>query len=219
MKAKVKPSEQIGKPDGRIRHGLLWGLLIVVIVGIVGANLWSLLHKRVEAPKKPASPLSGLAVHNRVPDFALTDQNGHPLTLSALQGKIWVADFIFTSCVAVCPLMTNKMAGLQDEFASVDIYFVSFSVDPERDKPEVLSQYAARYGANPNRWFFLTGEKGAIYRLAQEGFNLAAGTQGTEILHSTRFVLIDRQGQIRGYYDSNENDALQQLRRDIRSLL
>lgn len=225
MKAKIKSQEQIAKPNERLRRGLLWGVLIVVIVGIVGANIWSLLHQKSDAgaesfPRMESTHSSvGLAVHNQVPDFSLTDQSSTPLALSDLRGKIWVADFIFTSCPDACPLMTDKMVRLQEEFARADVYFVSFSVDPERDTPEVLSRYAQRYGANPNKWFFLTGAKEAIYQLAQEGFSLAAGHQGMTILHSSRFVLVDRQGQTRGYYDGNVEGTLQKLRRDIKTLL
>lgn len=219
MDTEVKSPEQHAKSNERVRHGSLWGVLIVVIVGIVSLNIWSTLQRKLTAPETPASPLSSLAVYNRLPDFSLTNQNGVPLTLSDLQGKIWVADFIFTNCVTICPLMTDKMARLQEEFARDAVYFVSFSVDPERDTPEVLSRYAAHYGADLNGWSFLTGEKGAIYQLAHEGFNLSTGHQGSDILHSTRFVLIDRGGRVRGYYDSRNKEVLQQLRHDIRILL
>ena len=115
--------------------------------------------------------------------------------------------------------MTVQMASLQEEFATEDVHFVSFSVDPERDTPEVLLQYASDYGADGSRWAFLTGQKETIYQLAHEGFNLAAGHRGSEILHSTRFVLIDRNQQVRGYYDSRSLGSMQQLRKDIKTLL
>ncbi len=220
MKANSKSSEQVIKTNARVRRGLLWGVLIVVMVGIVVANIWSLLHRRLGAPTNLTAGLSSeLAVHKQVPDFSLTDQSGAPFARSNLRGKIWVADFIFTSCVTSCPLMTDTMAKLQGEFAKEDVYFVSFSVDSERDTPEVLARYANRYGADLNKWSFLTGEKGAIYQLAHEGFSLAAGSQGSEILHSARFALVDRHGQIRGYYDSQNQAVLQKLRRDIKVLL
>jgi protein SCO1/2 len=214
MEAKVQSPEQNPKPRERLRHGLLWGALIAVIVGIVGANIWSSLHQDLGANTE-----SDLAVHRQVPDFSLIDQGGAPIALSNLHGKIWVADFIFTRCVAACPLMTVKMKRLQEEFVESGIYFVSFSVDPEYDTPDVLLRYANRFGVDGNRWFFLTGEKKVIYHLTQEGFGLAIGQQESEILHSARFVLVDHRGQIRGYYDSNEDEALQKLRRDIPQLL
>ena len=206
--------EQNPKPKERLWHGLLWGALIVVILAIVGANIWSSLHQDLGSDSE-----SDLAVHHQVPDFSLIDQRANSIVLSNLKGKIWVANFIFTRCVAACPLMTDKMKKLQEEFAESSVDFVSFSVDPEYDTPDVLFQYANRFGVDGNRWFFLTGDKETIYHLTQEGFGLAIGQQDSEVLHSARFVLVDRRGQIRGYYDSNEDEALQKLRRDIPLLL
>ena len=219
MEARVKSAQQIAKPNERILRTFLWSVLILVIVGIVSANIWSSIHPKSDANSQSTGLPSRLAVHHQLPDFSLTDQHRAPVALATLRGKIWVADFIFTSCVTICPPMTDEMVQLQEEFETEDIHFVSFSVDPERDTPEVLSRYAARYGVDQDRWSFLTGEKNTIYQLAHKGFNLAAGHQGSEILHSTRFVLVDRQGQVRDYYDSRSKGALKQLRRDIKTLL
>ena len=219
MQAKVKSPEQETRPNERILRALLWGVLALVIVGILGANLWSFLHQKSSTTAEVPTALSELAAHKQLPDFSLTDQRGLSFASSDLHGKVWVADFIFTSCGTICPPMTIEMARLQDEFAAEDLHFVSFSVDPERDTPEVLFRYADYYGADGNRWSFLTGQKDAIYQLAQDGFNLAAGHRGSEILHSTRFVLVSRAGQVRGYYDSRSKAHLQQLRQDIQTLL
>ena len=210
MESRANPSEETRKPAERILRPLLWGALGAVIVGIIGAYIWSLLHQN-----SSPSPTT----HDSVPHFALTDQRGTTMTPSDLQGKIWVADFIFTRCVAACPLMMDKMAKLQEEFAEENVYFVSVSVDPEHDTPEVLSRYADRFGVDHNKWHLLTGEQDTIYQLSHKGFNLAVGQQKSEILHSSRFVLVDHQGQIRGYYDSNESEALKKLRQDIKTLL
>ena len=210
MESRPNSSEEISKPAERILRRLLWGVLIAVIVGIVGASIWSLLHH----------PSSNTPIaYDRVPHFALTNQRGTTMTSVDLQGKIWVVDFIFTRCVAACPLMMDKMAKLQAEFAEENVYFVSVSVDPEHDTPEVLFRYADRFGVDHDKWSMLTGAKDTIYQLSHKGFNLAVGEQKSEILHSSRFVLVDSQGQIRDYYDSNESDALQQLRKDIKTLL
>ncbi len=219
METKVKSLEQGIRPNQRILRGLLWGVLALVIVVILGANFWPLVHQKSGTPPESATSLSGLAVHQQLPDFSLTDQRGAPFALSDLHDKVWIADFIFTSCATICPPMTIQMANLQDKFSAEDIHFVSFSVDPERDTPEVLIRYADRYGVDNSRWSFLTGQKEAIYQLAHEGFNLAAGHRGSEILHSTRFVLVDRAGQVRGYYDSRSKARLQQLHQDIQTLL
>ena len=219
MEAKVKSSEQDATSSDRMIRGLLWGVLALVILGILGANLWSFVHQKSGTTSESTISPSELAAQQQLPDFSLTDQRGAPFALSDLHDKVWVADFIFTSCATICPPMTIQMANLQDEFATEDVHFVSFSVDPERDTPEVLFRYADDYGADGSRWAFLTGQKETIYQLAHEGFNLAAGHRGSEILHSTRFVLVDQNQQVRGYYDSRSSGSLYQLRKDMKKLL
>jgi protein SCO1/2 len=219
MEAEVKSSEQDARPSDRLLRRLLWGVLALVIVGILGANLWSFVHQKSGTTSESAASLSELAADQQLPDFSLTDQFGASFASSDLHDKVWVADFIFTSCATICPPMTIQMASLQDEFAAEEVHFVSFSVDPERDTPEVLFRYADDYGADGNRWTFLTGQKETIYQLAHEGFNLAAGHRGSEILHSTRFVLVDQNQQVRGYYDSRSPGSLHQLRKDMKKLL
>ena len=207
-----------GNSDSRLRERkldkstLIWVVLGVIIIGIAGVNLWSVFDTKSEVPVSKSVAVS-------VPDFSLTTQQGEPLTLSDMKGKIWVADFIFTNCPTICPAMTQEMARLQSEFVADPIYFVSFSVDPERDTSSVLSRYAKAYGADDRRWHFLTGDKTHIYQLAEEGFSLAAGHNGTELLHSTRFVLVTPNGNIYDYYDSRSKPALSRLRRDVKVLL
>ena len=207
-----------GNSDSRLRERkldkstLIWVVLGVIIIGIAGVNLWSVFDTKSEVPVSKSAAVS-------VPDFRLTTQQGEPLTLSDMKGKIWVADFIFTNCPTICPAMTQEMARLQSEFVADPVYFVSFSVDPERDTSNVLSRYATAYGADERRWHFLTGDKTHIYQLAEEGFSLAAGHNGTEILHSTRFALITPDGNVYGYYDSRSKPALLRLRRDVKALL
>ena len=191
---------------------LIWVGLGIIILGIAGATLWSAYDTKPEATAVKEPPVS-------VPDFRLTDQQSKPLALSDMMGKIWVADFIFTYCPTICPAMTQEMARLQSEFVADPVYFVSFSVDPARDTPEVLARYATEYGADDRRWHFLTGEKEGIYELAKDGFSLAAGHKGSEILHSTRFVLVASDGRIYGHYDSRSTPAMLRLRRDISALL
>ena len=207
-----------GNSDSRLRERkldkstLIWVVLGVIIIGIAGVNLWSVFGTKSEVPVSKSAAVS-------VPDFSLTTQHGEPLTLSDMKGKIWVADFIFTNCPTICPAMTQEMARLQSEFVADPVYFVSYSVDPERDTSSVLSRYAKTYGADDRRWHFLTGDKTAIYQLAEEGFSLAAGHNGTELLHSTRFVLVEPDGNIYDYYDSRSKPALLRLRRDVKVLL
>lgn len=206
-------NDSSNKAERRLdKSTLIWVVLGVIIVGIAGINLWSVFDTKSEVPVSKGEVVS-------VPDFNLTDQRGQILELSDMMGKIWVADFIFTNCPTICPAMTQEMARLQSEFVADPVYFVSFSVDPERDTSAVLSRYAKAYGADERRWHFLTGDKGRIYQLAEEGFSLAAGHKGTELLHSTRFVLVAPDGNIYGYYDSRSKPALLRLRRDINALL
>src|SRR5207244_837513 len=117
--------------------------------------------------------------------------SGRNITLQDLRGKIWIADFIFTSCAGTCPMMSAQMRKLQDSLPA-DIRLVSFSVDPGRDTPAVLASYATHFGAEPQRWVFLTGDRQALYDLSIKGFKLALDdTQGSEtepITHSSRFV-------------------------------
>lgn len=190
---------------------LVWVALGVVIIVIAGINLWSVFDTKPEALTETGAV--------SVPDFSLTNQQGEPLGLSDMAGKIWVADFIFTNCPTICPAMTQEMARLQSEFVADPVYFVSFSVDPERDTPRVLSRYAAAYGADDRRWHFLTGDKTKIYQLAEQGFSLAAGHKGSEILHSPRFVLVKADGNIHDFYDSRSGPAMLRLRRDVKTLL
>jgi protein SCO1/2 len=160
-----------------------------------------------------ASLYDDLPVLSAVPDFALTERSGRTVKSSEFAGRVWVANFVFTQCAGPCPLLSQRMSRLQESLADQpDVQLVSFSVDPENDTPEVLSGYAKRWGADAERWLFLTGDKTDLYHLIQDGFKLAI-SDGSEpdnpgpgiITHSLRFVLVDRQGNIRGYYQGGES--------------
>ena len=189
-------------------------------LGLVAAALGALAIG-VVAVRQPASPLPVLGT---VPVFELTEASGRPISRAELAGKLWIADFVFTSCAASCPKMTAEMARIQQgERDLADLRLVSFSVDPETDTPEVLRGYAARHQADPSRWLFVTGDPAKLRSLAIDGFHIPVGngdpTQGdAPIIHSDRFVLVDRQAQIRGYYEATDGDALLKLRGDVRRL-
>lgn len=165
-----------------------------------------------------------LPVLATIPEFELTDASGKTISRKDLAGAPWVGDLIFTSCAGVCPRMTTEMGRLEQESRDVGrARFVSISVDPETDTPAVLEEYAEKAGANRERWYFLTGERDEIYSLAKEGFLLPAEegdpAQGDEaVIHSSRFVLVDREGKVRGTYDSRDAEALLRLRGDLRRL-
>ncbi len=149
--------------------------------------------------------------------FRLTDETGAEFSSDVLAGKVYVADFIFTSCAGVCPTMTGAMAGLHREFAGDDrVRFVSISVDPETDTPERLAEYAAKYGADTARWKFLTGPMDVVDELAQNQFLLGFG--GEPVSHSPRFVLVDGRGDIRGFFSGTDPASVAELRARIAEL-
>ncbi len=153
-----------------------------------------------------------------VGEFSLTDQSGAAFNSAALEGKIYVVDFIFTSCGSVCPVMSEAMSKLHKTYAADPrVAFVSVSVDPATDTPEVLTKYAARYGADTARWHFLTGDDAAIQLLAKDRFKL--GHADEPVNHTTRFVLVDGVGKIRGYYFGTEPASVAALQVDIENLL
>jgi protein SCO1/2 len=159
-----------------------------------------------------------------LPAFTLVERSGQPATLAGLRGRPWIADFIFTRCAGVCPAMTARMAALRSRVAGTPVRFVTFTVDPGTDTPEVLARYAAAAGADRD-WWFVTGPVKDLHALSTEGFKLAAmeNAAGAEtadgpFLHSSKFVLVDAEGVIRGYYDSEDPAALQRLETDARRL-
>jgi protein SCO1 len=154
------------------------------------------------------------AVLGALPSFALTDQTGHAFGTRELEGKVWVADFIFTACQEACPLLTQRMQEVAHRTRQLgpDFHLVSISVDPERDTPALLAAYGARYGASPVRWSFLTGPADAIEAAVTGGFKVGMGREAVtpdgggpsffEIFHGENLVLVDRQLRIRGYFQA-----------------
>lgn len=193
--------------------------LFIVLVALVIGELWT-------TGRDSREPLlQELARYGTAPMFSLTEQSGKPVTTTDLRGKVWIADFIYTRCEDTCPLQSSVMARLQSEFQTdANLRLVSITVDPLNDSPEVLSRYAAQHGAQADRWVFLTGEPGEIKRIAQEGFRLSAipvtnGTKDPVVFHSSRFILIDQNGDIRGYYDSSDPKAVKRLGATAKALL
>ena len=199
----------------------------VALLGIMaGTFLWLKLAPRPQMAAWNAPALEGLNNYGGVPEFSLVERGGRSASLADMRGKVWIADFIYTTCTDTCPTQSAAMARLHEKFGNEsEPRFVSFSVDPEHDTPEVLSRYAERFRASADRWLFLTGDKEQIAHLVQGGFRLSAvaladgNSKETVILHSPRFVLVDRKNQIRGYYDSRDNTALERLHKDLVTLL
>lgn len=160
---------------------------------------------------------SRLDVMSQLQPFQLTAQTGQPFDSKSLEGHVWVADFFFTSCPGPCPMMSQKLAEIQRQTADVpDVKIVSFTVDPATDTPPVLSAYAKHYKADPARWFFLTGAQTALDDIGRNGFKLNSVDGGN--VHSTRFALVDRRMQVRGYYSTDDDGFMPKLIRDIRNL-
>ena len=181
---------------------------------LLGVSLSSLLAEEI-------------LIYGHVPDFTFQERSGNSIKRSDFDGQAWISDFIFTRCQGMCPLMSGRMAVLQEELGASGIKLVSFSVDPEYDTPQILSEYADRFKAKEGIWFFLTGEKQTMWNFIEEGFQLGVAKPSPEdlangaepVMHSNRFVLVDQKGQIRGYYDTSEPEKMKQLVRDALSLL
>jgi cytochrome oxidase Cu insertion factor (SCO1/SenC/PrrC family) len=172
-----------------------------------------------------------------VGDFSLTERSNKTVTAADLRGKVWIASFVFTRCTGPCPQVSATMGRLQKELADAkDVRLVTFTVDPERDNPKELAQYAENFQADPQRWLFLTGKEETIHKLLRESFkvpverNKGKVEPGQEIMHSPHLVVVDRRGHIRGYFsgirDSRMDDPerdfednLKRLRETIRALL
>lgn len=191
----------------------LAGLLsLVAAAGLVAAMLM---------PGRTPGPLPVIA---EIPDFSLVDAEGRTVTRADLLGRPWVADLVFTGCSGICPRMTREMKLLQDQTDGIpDLRLVSISVDPENDTPERLRDYGRRNGADPTRWTFLTGDRATIWKVANEGMKLPAFegdvARGDEaVVHSPRFVLVDREGRVRGAYDIRDPEAMLGLRGDLRRI-
>lgn len=251
---------------------LVFAGLLSLSLGVGGGTLW-LWHMQ-QAGVGGAAMLETLEDFGTVPDFTLMERNEHLVRRHDLRGLVWVVNFFYTSCADTCPLQSARMARIHNDFAHAqEVRFVSISVDPEHDTPAVLRDYAQRFGADQQRWLFLTGDKGVIWRLAQEGFHLSVVAPGVTappplrqqrsegwnafpdhgqspryveffsrlsrllpvkmqlatawahdraepmVLHSPRFVLVDRQARIRGYYQSEDTTDLRRLSHDIQTVL
>jgi protein SCO1/2 len=216
---------------GSQQHGLR-AVILLALVGLAAAAWFTAPSGRPsDGPKgaveDAASPVAELGDFGTVPDFCLVSQVGDSVRLGDLRGQPWIADFIFTSCASSCPMMTDQLSKLEAALADEPrLRLVSFSVDPERDTPARLAEYAAEYGAKADRWMFLTGDKTALRKLSVDGFHLPAAdatpedvARGAEaVLHSTRFILVDGTGRIRGYFDGGDEKAMEALRNHVRRL-
>lgn len=157
-----------------------------------------------------------------IPEFTFFSQSGDSFSSKELTGKIYVADFFFTRCPSICPEMSTQLTRVQEEFMGDDeVKIVSFTVDPVYDTVGVLNKYAGEYRAKEGKWFFLTGSKDSIYQLAQQGFFISAmedKERPLDFIHSEKFVLVDKTGRIRGYYNGTDPADVDRLVTEIKVL-
>ena len=210
-------AQRLGRALGKIAGNPgLW-------LALVALGLTVPIITRVFRPAPPALPVLGT-----LPAFALTDQEGKAFGSQDLRGQVWVAGFIFTRCPTICPAITATMGRMQHRARGLghDFRLVSFSVDPGYDTPDRLADYASRHRASPRTWKFLTGSFDRVKQTVVDGLKISmadrapAGEQDfASIMHGTQFVLVDRDGRIRGYYDSSEPEVVDRVLADAAMLI
>jgi protein SCO1/2 len=190
------------------------GLRLAALVGLLG--LLALGCSKRSAEDVP--------VLGQLPEFSLVDQDQQLFSRESMEGSFWVSAFVFTHCRSTCPRLTAHMKGLQSRVSDVpSVHFVSVSVDPRNDTPEVIKAYMTKNELDERNWRFVTGEEDAIRHVVVDGFRVGLGDEDSkaagadDIMHSNSFVLVDDKAQVRGYYRAN-NDGIGDLERDLRAL-
>lgn len=204
--------------------------IVLLVLGFFAAY-FLLFHKKLELPIYNPSDfnpeLVDISLQNEVKnhsvaDFELLNQNGKTITQKDYDGKIYVADFFFTRCPSICPIMSNNMEKLQNTFLDeADVMFLSLSVTPELDSIPILRDYAKEHGAINGKWNITTGDKKHIYNLARKSYFAVVndGDGGLQdFIHTPNFILVDKKKQIRGVYDGTKNEEIERLKSDINAL-
>ncbi len=195
----------------------VWGFLFLVSAVIVGAFIWT----KLQARGKP------LLIYSQIDHFSLTNQHNEIVSSEKLHGKIWIADVIFTRCPLQCARMTKRFEQLQEALPKDNsVQLISITADPQFDTPEVLKNYAQQYGADQSRWWFLTGPKSEINRVVVSGLKLVIYEKKPEerevpadlFLHSTKFVLVDGQGRVRGWFNGESEESKGEILRAVKTL-
>ena len=207
--------------------------LIIIMTSlsiIVLTSFYYILKPKVTlpifSPNMVSSELVEDSIHHvkkyhKISDFSLTNQNGETVTEENYHNKIYVADFFFTTCPSICPIMTENMFYIQEKTVNKDILLVSYSVTPEIDSVAQLKKYAIEKGVDDSKWNLLTGEKKDIYELARKSYLVAKnnGDGGKyDMIHTENFVLIDKEKRIRGFYDGTNKEEMDKLLNDIQIL-
>jgi protein SCO1 len=203
---------------------LMIPILIILFLKNFSSNTYSipiLYETGVEDPYQECDFPSG--EQHYIPSFSFYSQDSSVVGSREMKGKITIVDFFFTSCPSICPVMSTELERVQDAFRKEDnVQIFSISLDPDFDTPAVLAEYAAFHGADPEKWFFLHGPREQIYTLARCGFVLPAldgGKNPDDFVHSDKFVLVDEEGRIRGYYSGTNRDGVDQLILETKILL
>jgi len=189
-------------------------LFLIISFVFFGVSVAVLLFANYALQSKiPPLPIIG-----KVPDFSFMSSRLEEVSKKDLDGKVWVADFIFTTCGGICPKMTENLAWIHRSYLlEKDVRLVSVTVNPDYDSPQVMKEYAGKHGADTQLWHFLTGPKEAVHDLAYKGFML--GGVDDPIFHSPKMVLVDRKSRIRGYYDGTDKEEVRKLFKDIARLM
>jgi len=203
---------------------ILVPVLAYLFLKVFGTNHYA-LHTYMPAMEDTGEPVvrNGDTVFHQIPDFRLTSQLGKTVSQQDLNNKVYVANFFFASCKDVCKKMTANLLQVQEAFKNEPaVKLVSYTVDPERDSVAVINKYAETYGADPAKWYFLTGPKAQIYHLAQEGYKLPAMQAPSiipDFIHSEKLLLIDKEKHVRGIYNGTNAEDIDRLITEIKVLL
>ncbi len=211
-----------------------YGLLIVFFIVFSVVAISSFNYVQTQEKKLPIySPsmvsdelveedLRYVKKYHRIGDFSLLNQNGNNVTQEDYKNKIYVADFFFTTCPDICPIMTGNMLYLQENLKDTNVMLASFSVTPKIDTVEVLKEYSTLKGVDDTRWNLMTGDKKQIYDLARKSYLVAKAIPDGKnhgMIHTENFVLVDRDKRIRGYYDGTNIEDMDKLLDDIQILI
>ena len=211
-----------------------YGLLIVFFIVFSVVAISSFNYVQTQEKKLPIySPsmvsnelveedLRYVKKYHRISDFSLLNQNGNNVTQEDYKNKIYVADFFFTTCPDICPIMTGNMLYLQENLKDTNVMLASFSVTPKIDTVEVLKEYSTLKGVDDSKWNLMTGDKKQIYDLARKSYLVAKAIPDGKnhgMIHTENFVLVDRDKRIRGYYDGTNIEDMNKLLDDIQILI
>jgi protein SCO1/2 len=204
------------KRSALVMRGFLLALVLMPVSAVV--LVWAGRERIVE------TRYGKLPVLGAVEEFSMVEASGQPVKLADLRGRVWVAGFILTRCSGQCPIITHNMKLLQRQLpVRDDVRLVTVTVDPEYDKPAVLAAYAATNQLNRASWWFLTGTRSEMEQLVRGAFKLVvdaeSGTEEEPVTHSAKLVLVDRAGQVRGYYDGLDVEAMKKLAQDVKRLV